>query len=64
MMLASVAHTLELVANEGRLAWRSVAHVETVWCRIVIMSFKHRTIRSGSISGVDLKSELLIPGLR
>lgn len=58
--LPCVAHTLQLVANEGRLAQRSVAHVEAVERKIIIVHFKHHAICSDSISGVDLKSELLI----
>lgn len=62
--LPYVAHTLQSVVKEGRLAQRSVAHVETVWRKILNTPFKHQATRSGSISGTDLKSELLILRLR
>lgn len=39
--LPCVAHTLQLVANEGRLAQRSVAHAEAVERKIIITHFKH-----------------------
>ena len=63
--LPCIAHTLQPAWNEGRLAQKSVAHAETVLAQKLFQClFKHQAVRFGTISGADLRSELLILCLR